>query len=164
MEIVGGAASIAQLAAYSRCAAQHLIDLYKATQDGPTFCQEQSYKVRLLQHSIQRIATAETTDSNLILPLFISIADQANILLKLLGQRGLLRNKWLWVIKGGEIEKAFQALDDKSNLLQLYLSERTYSIISNMNPRTATRVLNCLLFQLFEQISFWSNKLFQTIV
>ena len=129
MEIVAGAASLTQLSAYAYSTTRRLIDLYKAAQEGPSFCREQSCNIRFLLRSIQRICSLEAPDTDSLLPLLISIADLSSSILNLLGPTGALRNKWLWVSKSRQFEEAFQALGEKTNLLQLCIAERTYTLV-----------------------------------
>lgn len=136
MDLVGGVASISQLAHYSASATSHLINLYKATQNGATFCREQNYGIRLLLQLVHRVCKTEAADLESILPLLIAITDLASSLLNLLGPRGTLHNRWLWVCKSAEIEKSFRSLSEKTSLLQLYVTERTFSLLSKMDKTT----------------------------
>ena len=133
MEIVGGIASVAQLLAYSRVAAQRLVQLYKATQNGPVFCRTQRSNIVFLLESIQRICIDEAPNADTVLPLLIATVDLATSLLNLLKPKGPLYNHWLWVTKGQEIEDSFCALNDKTRLLQLHVTERIYKIVSHVH-------------------------------
>ena len=132
MEIVGGIASVTQLVAYSHGVAQRLKQLYKAAQEGPRFCRSQRCNIEFLLESIQRLCIAETPDTDCVFPLLIATAKLAISLLNLLEPRSTFYNRWLWVSKGQEIQSAFRALNDKTRLLQLHISERTYNILEHM--------------------------------
>lgn len=132
MEIVGGAASSLQLVAYGHVVTQRLVQLFKAVQEGPQVCRQQGSNIRFLLDLIRRICDSEAPDIDAILPLLISTANIANSLLNLLQPPSTLYSRWLWISKGGEIEDTFRALNDKTRLLQLHISERTYSIVTNV--------------------------------
>jgi hypothetical protein len=132
MDVLGGVASITQLIAYGRSVTRCLVELYNTAQEGPAFCRDQSYSIRFLLASIQRICRLEAPDIDSILPILIAIANLASSLLNLLNPQGILRNKWLWVSKSQEIEKTFRALGEKTNLLQLHVAERTYTLVGHL--------------------------------
>lgn len=132
MEIVGGIASATQLVVYSQAVAQRLVQLYKAAQEGPVFCRTQRFNIRILLESIQRLCLQEAPDNDSILPLLIATENTATWLLNLLEPKGTFYNCWLWVSKGPEIESAFRALNDKTRLLQLHITERTYNIVAHV--------------------------------
>ena len=132
MDVVGGIASVAQLIAYSHVVAQRLVQLYKAAQEGPSCCRTQQSNIRFLLELIQRICTDEAPNTDAILPLLIATVNLANSLLRLLQPKGTLYNRWLWISKGQEIESKFCALNDKTRLLQLHITERTYSIVAHV--------------------------------
>lgn len=132
MDVVGGVASVTQLIDYSHVVAQRLVQLYKAVQKGPSCCQTQRSNIRFLLEVIQRICTDEASNIEAILPLLIATVNLANSLLKLLQPKGTLYNHWLWVSKGQEIESTFSALNDKTRLLQLHITERTYNIMTQV--------------------------------
>lgn len=132
MDVVSGVASVSQLIAYSHVVAQRLVQLYKAAQEGPSCCQTQRSNIRFLLELVQRICTDEAPKTEAILPLLIATLNLANSLLKLLQPKGTWYNHWLWVSKGQEIESTFSALNDKTRLLQLHITERTYNIITHV--------------------------------
>lgn len=132
MDILGGVASVAQLAAYSHVVAKRLMQLQKAAQDGPSFCRAQRFNIRFLLETIQRICADESPNTDSILPLLITTANLATLLLKLLKPKGTFYNYLLWASKGQEIENAFRALNDKTRLLQLHILERTYNLMRNV--------------------------------
>ena len=132
MDVVGGAASVAQLVNYSHVVVQRLVQLYKAAQEGSSFCRTQRSNIVFLLESIQRICTEEALDTDSILPLLIATAGLATSLLILLKPKGTWNNCWLWISKGHEIESAFSALNDKTRLLQLHITEKTYNIVTRV--------------------------------
>ena len=132
MELLGGIASVTQLAAYSHVVTKRLIQLHKAAQEGPSFCKAQRFNIGFLLESIQRICTADSPNTESVLPLLISTANCATLLLSLLRPKGTVYNYLLWASKGQEIEAAFRALNEKTRLLQIYISERTYSLIRDV--------------------------------
>ena len=138
MNILGGVASVTQLAAYSHVVAKRLIQLHKAAQEGPSFCRAQRFNIGFLLESIQRISADESPNTDSILPLLIATANLATLLLKLLKPRGTFYNYLLWASKGQEIEHAFHALNDKTRLLQLHISERTYNIMTDVRREMET--------------------------
>ena len=129
MNVLGGVASVTQLAAYSHVVARRLIQLHQAAQEGPSFCKAQRFNISFLLVSIQRIGVGENPNTDSLLPLLIATANLATSLLKLLVPKGTFYNDLLWTSKGQEIESAFRALNDKTRLLQLHISERTYNLI-----------------------------------
>lgn len=135
MEIVGGVASITQLTAYSHVVARRLLQLYNAVQEGPSFYHIQRSNIGFLLESIQRMCVAEAFDTDSILPLLIAAADLATSLLNLLQPAGALYKRWLWFSRSDEIENAFCALNDKTRLLQLHMTERTYSTVTHVLNR-----------------------------
>ena len=137
MDVLGGVTSISQLLHYSHCTARQLISLYKAIQNAPSLRGEQSHGILLLLSSIQRICSIEENDIDSLLPLLISIANTASLLLNLLGSKSILNNRWFWMTKGKEIQEALQLLSDKTKLLQFHIAERTYTLLSKMNRPTA---------------------------
>lgn len=144
MEVVSGIASVAQLAAYSHVASQRLVQLYKAVQEGPELCRTQRFNISFLLDSIQRICIciSKAPEIDIILPLLISTANLANTLLNLLQPQGALYNRWLWIVRGQEIENTFRALNDKARLLQLHITERTYNIVANVQKDIQTMSQN----------------------
>ena len=132
MDIVGGAASVTQLVNYSHGAIRQLVQLYKAAQEGSSFCRTQRFNIGFLLESIQRICTEEAPDTDSILPLLIATAGLATSLLILLKPKGTWRNSWHLIAKGHEIESAFSALNDKTRLLQLHITEKTYNIVTRV--------------------------------
>ena len=132
MDVVSGAASVAQLVNYSHGAVRQLVHLYKAAQEGSSFCRTQRSNIGFLLESIQRICTEETPDTDSILPLLIATAGLATSLLILLRPKGTWGSYWHWISRGHEIESAFSALNDKTRLLQLHITEKTYSVVSRV--------------------------------
>ena len=132
MDIVAGTASVTQLVAYSHVAVQRLVQLYKSAQEGSSFCRTQRSNIGFLLESIHRICTGETPNPDSILPLLITTAGLTTSLLILLKPKGTLYNRWLWITKGQEIESAFSALNDKTRLLQLHITERTYNLVADL--------------------------------
>ncbi|KAL8713843.1 MAG: hypothetical protein Q9225_006668 [Loekoesia sp. 1 TL-2023] len=112
--------------------AQRLVQLYKAAREGPVFCRTQRFNIQILLESIQRLYLHEAPDNDSVLPLLIATTNTATWLLNLLEPRGSFYNRWLWVSKGPEIESAFRALNDKTRLLQLHITERTYNIVAHV--------------------------------
>ena len=137
MDIVSGAASVAQLVHYSHVVVQRLVQLYKAAQEGSSFCRTQRSNIGFLLESIQRVCTEEAPDTDSILPLLIATAGLATSLLILLKPKGTLYNYWHWISKGHEIESTFSALNDKTRLLQLHITEKTYSIVTRVQKDMA---------------------------
>ena len=154
MEIVSGIASVAQLVAYSHVAAQRLVQLHKAAQNGPVFCRTQRSNIVFLLGSIQRICIDQAPNVEIILPLLIATANLATSLLNLLKPKGALYNHWLWVTKRQEIEDSFCALNDKTRLLQLHVTERVYSIVSHVHKdiKTMSQNLNDLSSQMDKSV------------
>ncbi|KAL8778773.1 MAG: hypothetical protein Q9213_007253 [Squamulea squamosa] len=138
MEVISGAASVTQLAAYSHQVFQRLVQLRKAVQEGPDFCRTQRFNIGFLLESLRRISISQTSDAEIILPLLISTANIATSLLGLLEPRGSLCNHWLWVSKGQKIESAFRALNDKARLLQLHITERIYHAVTHVHKDIQT--------------------------
>ena len=132
MDVVSGAASVAQLVNYSHGAVRQLVHLYKAAQEGSSFCRTQRSNIGFLLESIQRICTEEAPDTDSILPLLIATAGLATSLLILLKPKGTWGSGWHWISKGHEIESAFSALNDKTRLLQLHITEKTYSVVARV--------------------------------
>ena len=108
------------------------MQLYKAAQEGSPFCRTQRSNIGFLLESIQRVCTEEAPDTDSILPLLIATAGLATSLLVLLKPKGTLYNYWHWISKGQEIESTFSALNDKTRLLQLHMTEKTYSIVTRV--------------------------------
>lgn len=111
---------------------QRLVQLHKFAQEGSAFCRTQRSNIGFLLESIQRICTVEAPDTDSILPLLIATAGLATSLLILLKPKGSFYHRWLWISKGQEIESAFSALNDKTRLLQLHITEKTYSIVTHV--------------------------------
>ena len=132
MDVIGGVASISQVIAYGHVVIHQLVQLYKAAQEGPHFCQVQHFNISVLLESVQRICTNETLNIDSILPLLIDTTELACSLLNWLKPKGTLYNKWLWISKSRDIESSFRALNDKTRLLQFHITERTYTIVSHV--------------------------------
>ncbi|KAL8639833.1 MAG: hypothetical protein Q9228_003180 [Teloschistes exilis] len=132
MEVVGGIASVTQLVAYSYVVAQRLVQLHKAVQDGPQLYRARRSHITSLLDSIQRMCLGEAPDTDTILPLLISTADLAHSLLYLLQPKSVLYHLRLWGSRSDEIENNFRALEDKTRLLQLHITERTYNIVATV--------------------------------
>ena len=133
MDVIGCVASVSQLVSYSHSATQRLISLYQAVQGGPAFCRDQSQNIRYLLRTVKRICSIKAPDADALLPLCISIADRASTLLNLLGPTEALRSRWLWLAKSKDIEMLFRSLREKTNLLQLYLTEKTLDLVRDMS-------------------------------
>ena len=132
MDVAAGVASVTQLVAYGHVVIRHLVQLYKAAQEGPSFCRVQHFNIGILLESVQRICTNETQNTDSILPLLIATTELACSLLNWLQPKGALHNRWLWISKAREIESLFCALNDKTRLLQFHITERTYNIVSHV--------------------------------
>ncbi|KAL8825742.1 MAG: hypothetical protein Q9191_004230 [Dirinaria sp. TL-2023a] len=132
MDVVSGVASVSQLIAYGHVLVQRLVQLYKAAREGPSCCQTQRFNIRFLLELVQRICTDEAPNTEAILSLLIATVNLANSLLKLLQPKGTWYNYWLLVSKGQEIKSTFSALNDKTRLLQLHITERTYDIVTHV--------------------------------
>lgn len=138
MEVVGGIASAAQLVAYTHVVARRLIQLYKAVQNGPQLYRTRRSHVLSLLDSIQRVCIGEAPDTDTIIPLLISTTELAHSLLYLLQPSGALCHLRPWSSKSDEIENTFQALNDKTRLLQLHITKRTYNIVATMQKDIKT--------------------------
>ncbi|KAI4193339.1 MAG: hypothetical protein LQ350_008366 [Teloschistes chrysophthalmus] len=138
MEVVGGIASATQLVAYTHVVARRLVQLYKAVQNGPQLYRIRRSHVLSLLDSVQRVCIGEAPDTDTILPLLISTTDLAHSLLYLLQPQSALCHLRLWSSKSDEIESTFQALNDKSRLLQLHITERTYNIVATVQKDIKT--------------------------
>ena len=132
MNVVGEIASVSQLVAYSNVAIKKLVGLYQAVQESATFCRTQSSNIRFLLEIIQRISSIGTPDCMTVLPVLISTTDLATSLLNVLRSKNTLQRYWLWLVRGPEIESGFKALGDKTRLLQLHITERTYTCVTQV--------------------------------
>ncbi|KAL8632278.1 hypothetical protein Q9189_001950 [Teloschistes chrysophthalmus] len=138
MEVVGGIASATQLVAYTHVVARRLVQLYKAVQNGPQLYRIRRSHVLSLLDSVQRVCIGEVPDTDTILPLLISTTELAHSLLHLLQPQSALCHLRLWSSKSDEIENTFQALNDKTRLLQLHITERTYDIVATVQKDIKT--------------------------
>ncbi|KAL8822318.1 MAG: hypothetical protein Q9191_006944 [Dirinaria sp. TL-2023a] len=137
MDVVSGIASVTQLAAYSQVVAQRLLKLHKAAQDGPSLYQTQRSNISCLLGIIRRIGTHEALNSDDIFPLLIATASDVNSLLNLLRPKDIWYDHWFWVVsKSNEIDSTFRALNDKTRLLQVHITERTYSLVTHVQEDT----------------------------
>ena len=132
MDVISGIASATQLVNYGHAVARRLIQLHKAAMDGPSFCRTQRFNIKFLLQSVQRICIDEASNIDSLLPLLIATANVATLLLRLLQPTGTFYNHWLWISKGPAIESSFRALNDKTRLLQLYITERTYNVVQHV--------------------------------
>ncbi|KAL9582200.1 MAG: hypothetical protein Q9212_003435 [Teloschistes hypoglaucus] len=138
MEVVGGIASATQLVAYTHVVARRLVQLYKAVQNGPQLYRTRRSHVLCLLDSVQRVSIGEAPDPDTILPLLISTTELAHSLLYLLQPQGALCHLRPWSSKSDEIESTFQALNDKTRLLQLHITERTYNLVATVQKDIKT--------------------------
>ena len=126
MEVIGALASVTQLTAYSKCVAESLLRLYKAAQDGPSSAQEQCKNIEGLRMIIGRIGCYKYSEPDSLTALLVDIAKIAETLTNWLRQEKKLRKAWISLTKAGKIDDAFQALHSKTEQLHLYLSERSF--------------------------------------
>ena len=133
MDLVSGAASVAQLSAYSGSAVQYLNRLYKATQDGPSSIQDHGRNVSALITILSRLWEHDSLDLDLLVPLLIEITVVARHLSSSLTHLGPLRLSWILLTKGREIDDAFRAIHDKSELIQIHLSERSHAVLTRIH-------------------------------
>ena len=133
MEVVSGIAGVSQLVTYSHSAIRQLTKLYDATKEDAGFYRVQRYNLTFLLQAIQHISLDHSRDTERLLPLLIEIADLTTSLIKLLKPQGSLARSLHWFVKSQEIESTFNTLNEKTRLLQLHLSERTYSIVAHIH-------------------------------
>ena len=133
MDIVGGAANVTQLVAYSGALVQRLVKLYKASSEAPSFCRNQRIMICFLLESVQRISLDDSLDIDIILPILVGITGLANSLLDLLEPKGIWYRHLHWISKGTDIDNGLRALNDKTHLLQLHMTERTHRVVARVH-------------------------------
>ncbi|EUC34188.1 hypothetical protein COCCADRAFT_25671 [Bipolaris zeicola 26-R-13] len=126
MELVGCAASVSQLLVYLSSSATSLQRLYtELIHCNSTYCDE-AINIRLLLHTIQRLGQQQVNDNDdhsPVLPVLISISGIACQVLHLLKPKRIFGIDWAPVTSQDKISSAFETLDKKRNLLQLYISQ-----------------------------------------
>ena len=130
MDFIGGLASITQLIAYGQSVTKSLIQLYKAVQNGPAAFQDQKFNISLLLEIIERICKRESLKTESILLLFIQVTDSAKSIENLLAQKATLGNNWISLIKSETLAEAFESLNKKKEILQLYISDKNHELLN----------------------------------
>ena len=138
-DIVGGIASVTQLAAYSQCVMGTLSRLYRAAQDGPASAKDHCQGISRLLKIVDRIGHRDGSDSELFVPLLVDIAQVAKTLTGYLDQRKQCHTIWVLLTNGGAIDDAFGALREKTSHLHLCLSQQNNKALGEIQQELVAR-------------------------
>lgn len=125
MDAVGSASAVSQLAVYVHCAVRRLRHLYKTYKTATSLARGQIEDLHVLLKILDRIGKHHSpSDTELLVPVLISIADTAQTLWNWFNPSSILRLKWNLIAHQADIEEAFRLLRQKYSLLVFYYSER----------------------------------------
>lgn len=133
MDVLGSAASLGQLAVYVHCAVSRLRHLYETFKTATFLARSQLEELQVLLKILDRIEEHHSpSDTELLVPLLISIADAVQTLQNWFDPSSTLRLKWNLIAHQFGIEEEFRLLRQKYNLLVFYYSERNNCALSRI--------------------------------
>ena len=145
MEVISAAASLSQKAVYTGCACRYLRHLYEISKAATALLRSQLDDLSILLGVLGRIEEHRSSDTEVLLPILISVATTAQNLSSWLNQSTSLRQKWVLVLRKVDIEDAFETLRQKCNLLIFHYSEQSASTLrkieANLQIHLQTSVL-----------------------
>ncbi|KAF2827812.1 hypothetical protein CC86DRAFT_404855 [Ophiobolus disseminans] len=151
MEVIAGAASVSQLVAYSFSSIRYLQQLYTELNTGDSVYRNEEKNVGLLLGVIKRLTDQNIQDTDPILPILIDISGLACEILSLLLPKRRFGYNWTALTAQNKIKAAFETLDKKQKLLQLYMLQanndalfaiRTIIDQQSIKPLSCTSTMN----------------------
>ena len=137
MEVVSGIASLSQLAVYLDCTVTRLSHLYRTLSTATFLAKSQLEEVHVLLKILERIKKNHSpSDTEVLVPVLISIAKIVQTLENWFGPSSTIRLQWNLIVHKADIEEALRLLRQKYNLLAFYYSER--------NNCALNRIESCL--------------------
>lgn len=141
MEILGGAASITQLAVYTNSAWKICTRLYVELKGGPASWQEHRTNLKHLIHIISRISTlserAQLDTSDQIAELVHDLFELAEEALRTIGRANekIFGVRWFLIGATELLDRTFESLKTKREILSLILQSETLTKQSYTVPR-----------------------------
>lgn len=134
MEVVGAAASISQLAVYVYSAATRVRYLYQASQSSAFSTKSQLEELEALLKILDRISKSHApSDSEILIPILINIAETAQKLYNWLNHAGTIYQRLILFTRTVEVEETFRILHQKCNLLVVFhYSERNQCALNRI--------------------------------
>lgn len=171
MEAVSGIASLSQLAAYVNCTIARLSHLCKIIRTASFLAKSQLEELHVLLKILERVEKHHSpSDTELLVPVLISIVNTVQILENWFSALSKLRLQLNLIAHNGDIEEALRLLRRKYNLLAFYYTERNSSALnrieSSLNahshaaPESSANlppwVSTCLIYLASNSLSFYN--------
>ena len=140
MEAVSAIASLSQLAVYIDCTVTRLSHLYRTINTATFLAKSQLEELHVLLKILERIEKNHApSDSEVLVPVLISIAKIVQTLENWFGPSSTIRLQWNLIAHKADIEEELKLLRQKYNLLAFYYSERNNSALNRIESRLNTR-------------------------
>ena len=133
MEPISCVASLSQLAVYVNCTVTRLSHLYRTISTATFLAKSQLEELHILLKILERIEKHHSpSDTELLVPVLISIANTVQTLENWFGPSSTIRLQWNLIAHKADIEEALRLLRRQYNLLAFYYTEQNYSALSRI--------------------------------